>query len=96
MSDRDNEPRLIRFQPEHVTAILVNGAPNWEYIVEGSFEQEEVSFSETYDQLCFYADSLVTEDRIFGFVENLMGLRYRDPDNPRPQVTHIKDDRVLP
>lgn len=86
----------IRFQPEHVTAILINGAPNWELIVPGSFEQELVAFSSTYDQLCFYADSAITDERIFGFVDNLHGLRYKDPDNPRPQVTHIEDDRVLP
>jgi hypothetical protein len=94
------EPIILDLPHEWVTAILIMGAPNWEYVQPGSYRQETVRYSDTGTMDCFFADSAVTPEKIFGFVENLQALRYVDPENPvtvRSTITSSEEDpRLLP
>lgn len=97
----DHDDSVIFDLPnEWVTAILIESAPNWEYIQPGSYRQESVKFSDVVHMACFFADSAVTPEKIFGFVENLKAIRYKDPENPvevlsQPTMSE-DDDRLLP
>lgn len=95
------DPIEIPFTPEMVTAILIDAAPNWEYVQ--NFRQEAVIFDTGLTHACFFAESKVTGERIYGFVEDVRAFRYVDPDNPTnidtslpKKITSEEDPRLLP
>jgi hypothetical protein len=102
IDSEDDDGVIFDLPNEWVTAILIQGAPNWEYIQPGSYRQDRVKYSDTVSMACFFADSAVTPEKIFGFVENLQAIRYADPENPvdvPTRTTYIdpgSEDRLLP